>query len=173
MQSKTRPSRSQRPSEARPSEGLTTAAAADYLSARFPGDRPDYWRRFLANNRREDRPQAHRIPFSRRRGDVIYTRTALDEFAKFEDRRRITGERRPGDRSADLLIAYGIGTPSGGPYGKQLNYSLSVESSEAGPYVQLVVKNPLLVFCIPPSQVRELADLFSDAAASMKDIGTW
>jgi hypothetical protein len=66
------------------------------------------------------------------------------------------------------MQAFGIGTAGGGPYGRRLEYELHLQDNEGEPYVQLVVKDPLLVFKLPSEQVEALASQLAQAAKQLQ-----
>ena len=152
-----------------PDGPLWTGQAAEWLHEHIPGESASYWSWFLVNNRREDRNPPHRIPFIRERGAVLYRQRDLAEFVSFEKRRRLADQKFEG-RAAEVMMAYGIGTPTGGAYGKKLDCQVNVQENETGPYLQMIVQNPLQVFYIPPTQVRQLAKAFAQAARQMPKV---
>ena len=154
--------------QAHPEEVVTSYGAAALLHEALP-EKPGYWASFLVNNRRPERNPAFRLPYGRRTGVVIYRRSDLHAFIEFEKRRRLTGQKFEG-RAAEVMVAYGIGTPGGGAYGKKLDYRVAVQENEGGRYVQMVVQNPLQVFYIPAKQVRQLAADFARAARQMPKV---
>jgi hypothetical protein len=154
-----------------PDEGIPSRAAVKFLQEALP-EKKGYWASFLVNNRRTDRNPPHRIPFGRQHGEAIYRRSDLRTFIEFEKRRRLTGLKVTG-RAAELMQAYGIGSPTGGPYGRTFDYHLLAQSNESGPHGQLIINEPLLVFHLPPDQVNELADAFASLARELKEISRY
>ena len=152
-----------------PADGVTAYRAAAFLQDEIP-ERAGYWAWFLVNNRRKDRNPPHRIPCGRRHGVVIYAQSALNAFVAFEKHRRLAGMHVTG-RAAEMMAAYGIGSPSGGPYGRKLQYRAVAAENASGPYVQLTVEDPLLVFYLPPDLVTEIATRFAALARELTKEG--
>lgn len=149
-------------------DGLVRHDAAAVFLQQHLHEPDGYWSNFLTNNRRPDRKPAYRIPFEKHGGAVVYRVTDLAAFLKSEKQRRLTGVAVTG-RAAELLSAYGIGSTTGGPYGRTLNYDLHVQDDhESGAHAQLIINDPLLVFYLPLAKVEELAEKFSAAAKQLK-----
>lgn len=145
---------------------LRQQAAAEFLNSHLhePGG---YWLNFLVNNRRLDRRPSYRVPFEKRGGGVFYKQSDLAAFLEFEKRRRLTGVTFSG-RAAEVMQAYGIGSPTGGPFGRKLNYRLLAQENESGPHGQFIIDDPMLVFYLSPAQVDELADSFALLSRNLK-----
>lgn len=152
-----------------PDDGITSRAAVKLLQEALP-EKKGYWASFLVNNRRKDRNPPHRIPFGRQHGEAIYRPADLNAFIEFEKHHRLTGMKLTG-RAAEVMQAYGIGSPSGGAYGRTISYNLFLQSNESGPYGQLIINDPMLVFRLLPEQVDELAADFASLSQQLKKNG--
>lgn len=127
-----------------------------------------YWANFLTNNRRPERRPAYKVPFLKQGGKVLYAREHLAKLLEREKHTHLGGLQVSG-RAAEVMRAYGIGTPQGGPYGRKLQYTLTPQSNEGGLHVQLLIEDPLLVFCLPVDQVDKLAKEFGALVHQIKE----
>lgn len=145
----------------------STQAAAEHLAGQV-GETVDYWITRLANMRNPKRPVAYRLNFAATEGRLgLYAEEDLKAFVEFEKTRRI-GKMTLSSRAAEALRAFGVGQPGGSTTGRKLNYTVSAQPSNdgtGGPFVQLIIKDPLLVFRLEHDElgdlVKELSELKS------------
>lgn len=147
---------------------LSTQAAAAALHEAIP-EPEGYWARFLMNNKRPDRNPPFRVEFVKMGGGVLYPRKALADFIEWEKSRRL-GTMKLTGRAAEALRAFGIGEAGGGTTGRSLDCTIHPQQNPTTgqPYIQLIVKNPLLVFHLDVEQAEELIRELQGAVVSSK-----
>ncbi len=147
---------------------LSTQAAAAALHEAIP-EPEGYWARFLMNNKRPDRNPPFRVEFVKMGGGVLYPRKALADFIAWEKSRRLGTTKLTG-RAAEALRAFGIGEAGGGTTGRSLECTVHPQQdpTTGQPYIQLIVKNPLLVFHLNVGQAEELIRELQSAVNATK-----
>lgn len=147
-------------------EELSSQEAEERAQEVIP-EKPGYWHNYLINNRREKRPAAYRIPFTKKPdGRVFYN---VDEFAKFlefEKRRRIGGMKLTG-RAAEIMRAFGIGEAVGSTLGRKLNLtsiSAQIDQATGRSFVQIISSDPLMVYRVEPGEATAIAEKLTEAA---------
>lgn len=143
----------------------TTQAAAELLSKEI-GETVDYWITRLANIRNPKRANTYRLSFATTVGRAgLYAEEDLRTFIEFEKTRRI-GDMKLSSRAAEALRAFGVGQPGGSTTGRKLNYTATLQPSNegmSGPFAQLLIKDPLLVFRLDREElgalVKDLAEI--------------
>jgi hypothetical protein len=140
----------------------STQAAAEHLAGQF-GETVDYWITRLANMRNPKRKVSYRLNFAATEGRLgMYAEEDLRAFTEFEKTRRI-GDIKLSPRAAEALHAFGIGQPGGSTTGRKLKYAATIQPSNdstSNPFVQLLIKDPLLVFRLDQGEFNVLvADL--------------
>lgn len=142
-----------------------TQAAAELLAEQV-GESVDYWTTRLANMRNPKRSVAYRLNFSATEGRLgLYAEEDLRAFIEFEKTRRI-GKVTLSPRAAEALRAFGVGQPGGNTTGRKLNCSIHVQpgnDNTSGPFVQLIVNDPLLVFRIDADELDSLIKELTEA----------
>jgi hypothetical protein len=147
---------------------LSTQVAASVLQEAIP-EPEGYWSRFLVNNKRPDRNPPFRVEFVKMGGGVLYPRRALADFVEWEKSRRLGAMKLTG-RAAEVMRAFGIGEAGGGTTGRRLDISIHPQQnpSTGEPYLQLIVKDPLLVFHLEIEQAEAIIRELRDAVNSCK-----
>lgn len=140
----------------------STQAAAELLSEQV-GEAVGYWITRLANMRNPKRAVSYRLNFATTEGRLgLYAEADLRSFIEFEKTRRI-GDMKLSPRAAEALRAFGVGQPGGSTTGRKLNYTATLQPSNDGiskPFVQLLIKDPLLVFRLEHDEFNAMmADL--------------
>lgn len=132
----------------------STQGAGDWLAEAIPGKDSKYWQGVLIANRRNDRPQVHKIPFATVGRGAFYTQEALQEFAEFEKVRRL-GKMRLSPRATEALRAFGIGESGGSSTGRKLTVTginSQIDQATGLAFVQLITSDPLMVYRLEPDQ---------------------
>lgn len=147
---------------------FSTQAAAEMLHEAIPEPK-GYWARFLMNNKRPDRNPPFRVEFVKMGGGVLYPRKALADFIGWEKTRRL-GDLKLTGRAAEVMRAFGIGEAGGGSIGRSLDCSIHPQNNPTTgkPYVQLIVKDPLLVFHLETEQAEAIIRELQGAVTSCK-----
>lgn len=143
----------------------STQAAGDWLAEAIPGKDSKYWQGVLIANRRNDRPQVHKIPFTTIGRGAFYTHQALQEFAEFEKVRRL-GQMKLTGRAAEVMQAFGIGSPDGSTTGRRLEVtevSGQYDETTQTAFVRLAVQNPLRIYRLEPTEAKALIEQLKDA----------
>jgi hypothetical protein len=143
---------------------LSNGMAAQTLHTIFPDRDVKQWSMWLQNNRNQSRSVPYRIPFVRMHGGVFYEVNELNRYTDWE-RARSLGTIKLSGRAAEALAAFGVGSDSGGAYGRSLSYAVMPAVTEEGePFVRLLIEKPLRVFRLDLAQARALAKRLIEAA---------
>jgi hypothetical protein len=70
-----------------------TISAAEFINAEIPKSL-EYWLYFLINNRKLTRNPAFRIPYSKVKGNIVYSEKELLHFIEWEKYRKILSIER-------------------------------------------------------------------------------
>lgn len=139
---------------------LSTAAAGDFLQRLLPEKTAAQWAMFLQNNRKPGRQVTYRVPYERLGGTgAFYLPGELQKFAEWEKQRTL-GAMKLSGRAAEALHAFGIGQAGGNTTGRRLNYSINpqIDPATQEPYLQLIVRDPLMVFRVSQAQAKGLQE---------------
>jgi hypothetical protein len=141
-------------------ELLSAAAAGDFLQRLMPEKTAAQWAMFLQNNRKPGRQVTYRVPFERLGSmGAFYSPAELQRFAEWEKQRTLGAVKLSG-RAAEALHAFGIGQAGGSTTGRQLDYSINpqIDPATQEPYLQLIVRDPLMVFRVSQAQAKGLQE---------------
>jgi hypothetical protein len=148
-------------------ELYSTKGAAGFLSSALPdGGDSAYWSSVLVNNRRIDRTQVHRIPFSRIGKGVFYTPEDLARFVDFEKARRV-GSIKLSGRATEALQAFGIGEKCGSAAGRRFEVAgvtRQVDEATGKSFVRLITTEPLMIYRLELDEAKAIAKQLMDAA---------
>jgi hypothetical protein len=144
---------------------LTTKQAAERLAAAF-GESAQHWTWRLMNERQRQAPPT-RAPATKLQGRWFYVSDDLDTWIGEESGRRLARGQLPVTRAGQVLAAFGVGQ-GGGATGRRFDCTLTAATDETTGevYCRMLVSDPLLVFRLPPQQVRALASELSELAAA-------
>lgn len=143
-------------------QSINSRDAEAILQEALP-EKPNYWKRFLTNNRDPNRNPPYRIPFERSTdGSVRYVREDLSKFVEWEKSRRLGSVKLTG-RAAEVMRAFGIGE-AGSMAGRKFDFSLTeqIDPITKTPYLQLVLTNPLMVFRLEIDEAKVLRQLLDE-----------
>ena len=142
--------------------------AARILSEQFPERTPEQWELWLRNNRNQVRKTVYRIDVVHISNRSFYRPQELAKFIQWEKSRRL-GVMKLTGRAAEALRAYGIGTATGSTTGRKLEITGILDQTDEvtnEQFVQLIIREPLLVYRLDPEQARDIARQLLQAAGS-------
>lgn len=154
-----------------PEELISAELAARVLAEVLPERTAPQWASWLRENRNNSKKAIYRIPLVKMGRQVFYTRTELNEFARFHEQLRI-GDVRPTGRVAEALSACGVGMggSSTGYTWPEASVCAAVDEATGAPFVQLNVPGPRrTVYRLDPSQAVGLATALARAAKEAVD----
>lgn len=146
------------------------SVAADYLSKQLSGKTVEQWELWLRNNRNQSRAVPYRIAFERMSNVTYYRPEELAKFVEWEKSRQL-GVMKLTGRSAEVMRAFGIGSSNGSTTGRKLEIvgiTDQVDEATGEPFVQLVIKEPLMVYRLDPDQARQVAAKLLTAAGPLQ-----
>jgi len=141
--------------------------AAALLNESLPGKSESYWTTWLQNNRSVGRRVPYRIPFRRGSGSVFYLLQDLQEFVEWEKTRQL-GTTKLSGRAAEAMRAFGVGEATGSTTGRKLDYEVfpQFDPVTGEGYVQLIVKQPLMVFRLSLTEAEDFAENVTSATSA-------
>lgn len=147
-------------------------AAASWLASKLPQKSPEQWAHWLRDNANQSRPASYRVPSSKIGRHAFYDLADLEAFVRFEKEITHAGVKLTG-RAAEAFHAFGIGTPSGTPYGRKWKggYANPSTRDDGDLFVQTGINEPKLVFAMTPDEAIEFGRELLEAGEQVKRTG--
>ena len=139
---------------------LTSNESEKHLQSAL-GELDGFWRVFLQNNRRSDRPAAQRIPYAVQRGRPVYQQQDLDKF--ITARKNEAGARGKVVSTLDEAMRAIGGWPTGRPFVGQI--TPQVEEGTGITFVRIHLSDPLAIYRLDTDQARTVANELIEAAS--------